>query len=82
MKEKMIRIDWEDSCMDTGWKSRKEASTHSVSKCHSIGYQLRSNKREVVIYQSQSEDSGQVTEMMAIPRKAITKITELRERKR
>ncbi len=64
-------IEWEDSYHDSDWVGRRHARIDSrVSKCKTVGYLLKSNLREVTVFQSKS-DTGNITDTMSIPRKAI-----------
>lgn len=73
-KERIVEIDWVDSYHDSDWVSRHYArKNHGVSKCKTTGYLLKSNFREVTVFQSKA-DNGHITDMMSIPRKAILKM--------
>lgn len=70
MREKVVYIEWDDSCHNSDWKPRSDAQSHGIAHCHSVGFLLKKSKAEVVVFQSKS-DTGNITDMMAIPRKAI-----------
>ncbi len=72
----VVKVEWIDSCCDEGWKSRDVAGRHTCSNCTTVGYLFRKNRTQVSIVQSTS-DTGQVSEIMAIPRRCIKKITRL-----
>ncbi len=78
-KDKIVLIEWDDSCSDTsGWRPKEYYKQEaSVSKCQSTGYLLRQTRTSVTVYQNKSFDTGNISDVMTIPRKAITKITYL-----
>ncbi len=79
-KERIVRVEWEDSCTDSGWNKRTTYETEaSISQCESVGFILKSNRTQLTLFQSKSHVTKQVTELISIPRKCITKITELKE---
>ena len=75
MKEQIVRVEWVDSCSDSGWNKRSfyEKDT-TVSKCESVGFLLKKTRTEITIFLSKSHTTGQITELMTIPRKAVTKL--------
>ncbi len=77
--DRIVCIEWEDSCTDTGWHSKEYAGKHCISTCHTVGYLLKNNKKGVVVFQSKSEATGEVSEMIAIPRKVIKSLRYLKE---
>lgn len=70
-KDRIVCIEWEDSYHESDWmpKSVVRRRVHT-SKCKTVGFLLRSNFKEVTVFQSKS-DSGNVTDIMSIPRKCI-----------
>jgi hypothetical protein len=74
---KLVQIDWEDSCSDNGWVSQQQAKCHRPAQCRTVGFLLRSGKRDMTIMQSTS-NTGNVSEIMAIPRGCIKKVTYLK----
>ncbi len=79
MSQKIVRIEWEDSCSDDAWQSREKALTHSPSKCRTVGFLLKKDKKEVTVAGNLSDTTTQVGMLMSIPRSCIKKITILKE---
>jgi hypothetical protein len=77
MIDRMVLVEWRDSCFDEGWKTQKRALRHSTSNCRTIGFLLKNKRDSVTVVESQS-DTGHVDAVMAIPRGCITKITRLK----
>ncbi len=76
-QDKIVSILWVDSCFDNGWNDRDHMKTHTFSSCRTVGFLGRSDRNQVTVYQSKSEDTGQVGDVMSIPRCSIKKITQL-----
>ena len=76
IKMPIVIIEWVDSCSDDGWMKVPKAKEHTVSHCTSVGYLIKKDKEQVCIVQNTS-DTESVGDIMAIPRKAVTKITTL-----
>ena len=78
-RDKVVVIEWEDSYHDSDWMGRGRARYDSrVSKCKTVGYLLKSNLREVTVFQSKS-DTGNITDTMSIPKKCIKSLRYLGE---
>jgi len=71
---KIVCIEWVDSCSDGDWQSKENALTHSISQCASVGFLVRKTKSDVLIAQSESYDTGNISGLMAIPKKCIKSI--------
>jgi hypothetical protein len=79
-KDRMVRVEWIDSCADSGWKNRQYAAKEAcVSKCESVGFLFKETRSDVTVCQSISHTSGSVSEMMTIPMKCVTKIVRLKD---
>ena len=70
MTYKRVEIEWEDSAFHAGWKARGEYST---SICHTTGYLIHKDRKEVHVAQSWS-DCGSVGEVIAIPMKCVRRM--------
>ena len=72
--DRIVSIEWEDSYHDSEWLGRETARERCrPAKCKTVGYLLKSNFREVTVFQSKS-DSGHITDTMSIPKKVIKSI--------
>lgn len=69
-------VEWVDSCIDTGWQSKQVLEAAAPSQCVSAGMILETNSC-VKVFQSKS-DTGNVDNIMTIPRCAIKRIRYLR----
>lgn len=76
-QRKIVFLEWKDSCHNEGWQKERDSLTDRISHCQSVGFLLRSSKKDVLICQS-SSDTGNVSETLCIPRSCIEKITYLK----
>jgi hypothetical protein len=79
-KLQMVRVEWVDSCSDEGWFkiNSLRAKEPTVSHCTTVGFLLKKDRDKVCIVQNMS-DTGSVGDLMAIPRRAVNKLTILRK---
>lgn len=80
IKVKMVRIEWNDSCSDDGWmrQNSDRAKAHTISHCTSVGFLFKKDKTQICLAQNTS-NYGSIGDLMAIPRKCVTRIVELKE---
>ena len=74
----IVKVEWVDSATCTTWSRIKDIS--SISNCTSVGYILSKNKRELCLAPTIDEENGNVLNVLSIPRKAITRIVQLKEK--
>ncbi len=78
-KLRMVEVEWVDSCSLSGWRDVEEHREHNgIAKCATVGYLLRSNRKEVTVVQSWNDNEG-AHSSMSIPRCAVKKIRYLEE---
>ena len=81
-KLRMVEVEWVDSCIDGGWRMKEAYLTNEgVAQCCSIGYLLRSSRKEVMMVQSQT-NSGKVSDSISIPRSCVKKMRYLEVKER
>lgn len=71
---KAVCIGWLDAACDQGWDERKEVVTLEI--CQTLGWLIAIDKEVVNVAQTQS--GKKTTEVMAIPRNAITGFKRMR----
>ncbi len=80
----MAEVIWRDANSRNGWTNIEDAyNTLAPSWCKTIGYVLRDDAKEIVLAGSQSPadlySRAQVTELMAVPKDWVGKITYLKK---
>ena len=71
---RMVEVEWVDSCVNGGWRTRQEyLEAPGVSQCRTVGYLLRSSRQEVIVVQSLNNYGG-AADSMTIPRSSVKKI--------
>ena len=77
---RLVRVDWDDACSNDGWRPTDTLDKAERLKIQSVGFVIRSNKKEMVLAQSLSEIDN-VSCTMAIPKGCIRKVRILRSNK-
>ena len=78
MKEyKRVEVEWDDSCSNNGWQCADTAKSHSTAQCRTVSYLVKSSKKSITLVQSLS-NTGNISELMAIPRGCIKSIKVLK----
>ncbi len=73
-KLRMVEVEWVDSCSLAGWRPVEEhLEDNGVANAHTMGYVIRSNRKEITIVQTWS-DAGVLNASFSIPRSAVRKI--------
>ena len=75
---KLVRVKWVDSSFHEGWCEEKDALNLTVSECLSAGMMIGKTKDAIILALNKS-DAGNYSNLIAISRKCILKITELKE---
>ena len=77
----VVEVFWEDANSYNKWHDLKELSRdHHVASCKTIGYLLKSDKREILLVSTQTpENDADGTGTMAIPRGCVTHIKVIRK---
>lgn len=68
----LVHIVWEDAAHDFGWIDSPEIGD---ATCHSVGWLIRMDKKNVLI--SQTWSSNQVAQTLQLPRKMIIAINQI-----
>lgn len=76
----VVEIDWVDAASTRGWGGEDRAhGTHKgLVSCSTVGYLLGHDKTAVRVCQSRNTDTGDVTEIMSIPRSCVRRIRKCR----
>jgi len=77
---RLVRIDWEDASSDQIWRSVNKLFRAERLQVQSVGFVIRSDKKEMVLAQSLSEVDN-MAGTIAIPRGCIRKVRLLRSKK-
>ena len=74
----LVRVEWVDPTGLAGtWIHRDQAVTLEPMRCTTVGTILKRTKSLLILAASQGEE-GQVSDVTAIPRACVRKITRLR----
>ena len=82
MTERLVAVDWEDSGIIHGWRSRRDAAELTPILFRSVGYVRGSDARRMVLSSSRTLDSDEVNDAdcpTAIPRSAIRAVHTIRD---
>jgi hypothetical protein len=84
--ERIVEVEWEDSCGRCGWQSPAPWPGTTAPLCESVGYVLEEGERGIVItggLTTNWEGTDRRTDCTTfIPRSAIRKVTELKRGRR
>jgi len=74
-KMRLMRVEWMDAASNDTWRGPEQIPPDGEACIHmeTVGYVLRSSRKEVVLAQTKSE-TGKVSATMAIPRGSIIKM--------
>lgn len=78
----MLKITWEDACFDSGWYDVSKTKRYEQLLTESIGFNIKETEDCIILGTDRwaNEDGEtQYRHITTIPRKMITKITELKE---
>lgn len=76
-KRPLIVVEWEDIAAHTSWiKEDSEPEESDTIHCVTVGWQIKSNRRTLIIASTRTEDK-KCTDRTAIPRGCIRKIRRL-----
>lgn len=76
---RLVRVDWEDASSEQVWRSNKLFRVERL-QVQSVGFVIRSDKKEMVLAQSLSEVDN-MAGTIAIPKGCIRKVRLLRSKK-
>lgn len=74
-----VEIDWFDSVADSGW-GRLEKVDNRPSECQTMGYLVKASRLAVTVAQNHSHGTGNVGDLMTIPRCNIRRMRTLTRR--
>ncbi len=77
---RLVRVDWDDACSNDRWRAQDALLRTERVQIRTVGYVIRSNRKEMVLAQSLSE-AGNISSTIAIPRSCIRKVRLLRSKK-
>lgn len=79
--QKLVHVIWRDTVTKIGWveSSEFDAEGPHVAECHSVGWIVREDKRELVL--AGMKDGGVINCCQAIPTGCICRVRRLREPK-
>ncbi len=72
----LVKTEWLDSCSHNGWQCKENLDT--ISKCVAVGWIHRNTKIELCLLHCTSDSD--CLGSLSIPKRCVTKITELVER--
>lgn len=72
---KLVKVDWLDSCVQSGWQSPSD--TYEPSKCTTVGI-LQKLSKDLVAVSLSISDSGGIGDVIIIPRKVVTSIKRIK----
>jgi len=76
---RLVEVEWHDSSSRGRWDTPAEyVKTAHVGPCRSVGYLIQANSKLIQLVQSQSSRTGDVSDGVTIPRKAVVRIRRLR----
>ncbi len=76
MKQHLVVVEWQDAASYDPWQHLFDAEDHCPSKCKTVGWLLSKTKTHVTVAASQS-DTGNWSQLMAVPRGCITSLRRL-----
>lgn len=71
-KRPLLLVEWDDITTDRGWEDEESDCTNPAAHCVSVGWQLKSNRRYLVITAMRSH--GSCNDRQIIPRGCIRSI--------
>ena len=79
----IVEVEWVDSVSEGGWRKPAAYLEHiAPDRCRTVGYLLKSNRTLVTVFQSLSDNTGNVTDSITIPRAAVKSMKRLTEKKK
>ena len=76
---KLVKVDWEDTLGDIGWKNSKDVAMLHPWLCSTVGWLVHKDTKRIIVCSSLSKDGELWNDHNSIPKGCITKITPLRE---
>ena len=78
---KIVKVEWLDACSDGGYLNKRDyLKEHKPVVCETVGHLFKKNKGFILLAGVKLED-GDLRHTHTIPRKMVTKITYLTEKK-
>jgi len=74
-KKPLLLVEWDDIVTDRGWEDEEDDCTGGSAHCVSVGWQLKSNRKNLVITPMRSH--GHCNDRQIIPRGCIRNIRRL-----
>jgi len=79
----IVYVEWEDACTNDAWHTTKEAKDQGVHPCHTVGWLLLKDKKEIHIVETYStDDNGEDEKVFAsvtIPISTVTKMVVIKK---
>lgn len=69
----LVEVEWEDSNSHGNWGSKDEYAKLTTAQCRSVGYLLRSDRKEIHLVQS-VDTKGKMADSISIPRGCVRRI--------
>jgi hypothetical protein len=76
--KQLVLVEWLDSRRGEGWV-RLDELENTVTKCRSVGWIISKDRQSVTLAGHLGENPAQCCGDLTIPRRAISKITQLRQ---
>jgi hypothetical protein len=73
-----VLVEWRDCMAVAGWHSQTEARNAQLTTVRSVGFLLKADRHRLVLAQSLGDETGDVGEVVTIPRGAVSTIKGLK----
>ena len=78
---KIVKVDWLDACSNSGYLNKRDyAKEHKPIACATVGHLFKKNK-DFVLLAAETFEDGDCRHTHTIPRKMVTKITYLEDKR-
>jgi len=76
---KLVKVDWEDTTGDSGWRCKEDAKKIAIWQCSTVGWLIAKTPKSITLCSSRANKGELLNDHNVIPKGCITKITQLRE---
>ena len=83
MKEKIVCVEWDDASFNSGYYDERKPENFEPVLTRTVGFMIKTTSKAIILGIEKSDNrEGQPPDdrhITTIPKKMVTKITELRE---
>jgi hypothetical protein len=72
-----VLVEWRDSMAVAGWHNVTDAKAAQLTTVRSVGFLVKTDRASIVLAQSLGDETGDVGEVVTIPRGAVTSVKPL-----